>query len=134
MALINLPNRKISSHINRANTVWNFKKSRKDHGRLAEKLYKKLYPPSPSLPSNIKISAILEAAKFLYCQLLNGILSPDTLDQNFNSGELKLSLEILAFRVFLIKILEIGHCRRFLSELLRAVFDRSSADAASAFD
>jgi len=56
------------------------------------------------------------------------------LNQNFNSGELRLSLEILASRVLLIKILEIGHCRWFLSELLRAVFDRSSADAASAFD
>ncbi|WP_298028629.1 hypothetical protein [uncultured Campylobacter sp.] len=48
-------------------------------------------------------------------------LSPNTLDQNSNSGELKLSLEILAFRVFWIKILEIGHYRRFLSEPLRAV-------------
>nr|WP_314441215.1 hypothetical protein [uncultured Campylobacter sp.] len=52
---------------------------------------------------------------------MNEILSPDTLDQNFNSGELRLSLEILASRVFLIKILEIRHYRWFLSELLRAV-------------
>jgi len=48
------------------------------------------------------------------------------LNQNFNSGELRSSLEILASRVFLIKILEIWHCRRFLSESLHTVLIEAS--------
>lgn len=52
---------------------------------------------------------------------MNEILSPDTLDQNFNSSKLRLSLKTLASRVLWIKILELRHCRCFLSESLRAV-------------